>query len=68
MKQLIDAGVHGIITDYPQTLRLLLDDKPASVIWGLGSADTAPSTRKVPMEMSVTVGGKQKPESLRGAI
>ena len=28
MKQLIDAGVHGIITDYPQTLRLLLGDSP----------------------------------------
>jgi len=27
MKQLIEAGVHGIITDYPQTLLLLLNDK-----------------------------------------
>jgi len=28
MKQLIEAGVHGIITDYPQTLLLLLNEKP----------------------------------------
>ncbi len=28
MQQLIQAGVHGIITDYPQTLLLLLDDNP----------------------------------------
>jgi len=28
MKQLIEAGVYGIITDYPQTLRLVLGDNP----------------------------------------
>ena len=28
MKQLIEAGVHGIITDYPQALVLLLNEKP----------------------------------------